>query len=65
MNIVSEEVSIPPKMYNSLIGAGGKLIRSITEECGGVSIKFPSADSNSDKVSLFKYSMFTIKIGHL
>uniref|UniRef100_A0A023FAG6 Putative vigilin n=2 Tax=Triatoma infestans TaxID=30076 RepID=A0A023FAG6_TRIIF len=52
MNIVSEEVSIPPKMYNSLIGAGGKLIRSITEECGGVSIKFPSADSNSDKVVL-------------
>ncbi|XP_014294647.1 vigilin [Halyomorpha halys] len=52
MNIVQEEVAIPPKMYNSLIGAGGKLIRSIEEECGGVSIKFPPQDSKSDKVTL-------------
>nr|BAN20317.1 high density lipoprotein binding protein [Riptortus pedestris] len=52
LNIVQEEVAIPPKMYNSLIGAGGKLIRSIEEECGGVSIKFPAPDSKSDKVTL-------------
>ncbi|KAF6209513.1 hypothetical protein GE061_015260 [Apolygus lucorum] len=51
-NVVTDDVSIPPKMYNSLIGAGGKLIRSITEDCGGVSIKFPSNESNSDKVVL-------------
>lgn len=49
-NIVSEEITIPPKFYNSLIGAKGKLIHSIMEDCGGVSIKFPSADSKSDKV---------------
>lgn len=49
-NIVSEEIQIPPKYYNSLIGAGGKLISSIMEDCGGVSIKFPSAESKSDKV---------------
>ncbi|XP_023947643.1 vigilin [Bicyclus anynana] len=49
-NIVTEEVTIAPKYYNSLIGAGGKLIHSIMEECGGVLIKFPSADSDSDKV---------------
>ncbi|CAK1581897.1 unnamed protein product [Parnassius mnemosyne] len=49
-NIVTEEVTIPPKYYNSLIGAGGKLIHSIMEECGGVLIKFPPADSDSDKV---------------
>nr|CAD7426159.1 unnamed protein product [Timema monikensis] len=51
-NIVTEEITIPPKFYNSLIGAGGKLIHSIMEECGGVAIKFPSADSNSDKVTV-------------
>lgn len=49
-NITTEEVTIPPKYYNSLIGAGGKLIHSIMEDCGGVSIKFPPADSASDKV---------------
>ncbi|XP_060810715.1 vigilin [Amyelois transitella] len=49
-NIVTEEVTIPPKYYNSLIGAGGKLIHSIMEDCGGVLIKFPAADSESDKV---------------
>ncbi|XP_045445479.1 vigilin [Melitaea cinxia] len=49
-NIVTEEVTIAPKYYNSLIGAGGKLIHSIMEECGGVLIKFPPADSESDKV---------------
>lgn len=49
-NIVSDEVTIPPKYYNSLIGAGGKLIHAIMEECGGVIIKFPAADSDSDRV---------------
>uniref|UniRef100_V5I8A8 Vigilin n=1 Tax=Anoplophora glabripennis TaxID=217634 RepID=V5I8A8_ANOGL len=51
-NIVSEEITIPPKFYNSLIGAKGKLIHSIMEDCGGVAIKFPSADSKSDKVTI-------------
>jgi hypothetical protein len=41
---------IPPKFYNSLIGAGGKLIHAIMEDCGGVAIKFPQAESHSDKV---------------
>ncbi|KAG5895971.1 hypothetical protein JTB14_027971 [Gonioctena quinquepunctata] len=51
-NIVSEEITIPPKFYNSLIGAKGKLIHSIMEDCGGVAIKFPTADSKSDKVTI-------------
>lgn len=51
-DIISEEITIPPKYYNSLIGAGGKLISSIMEECGGVSIKFPSPESKSDKVTI-------------
>lgn len=50
--IISEEITIPPKYYNSIIGAGGKLISSIMEECGGVSIKFPSPESKSDKVTI-------------
>lgn len=49
-NISSDEITIDPKFYNSLIGAKGKLIHSIMEDCGGVTIKFPSTDSKSDKV---------------
>jgi len=49
-NIVSEEITIDPKFYNSLIGARGKLIHSIMTDCGNVSIKFPTAESKSDKV---------------
>lgn len=49
-NIVT--VTISPKFYNSLIGARGKLIHSIMEECGGVAIKFPSAESKSDQVTI-------------
>lgn len=48
--IVTDEVTIDPKFYNSLIGARGKLIHSIMDECGGVTIKFPSTESRSDKV---------------
>lgn len=51
-NIVTEEIVIPPKFYNSLIGAGGKLIHTIMEDCGGVAIKFPQAESRSDKVTV-------------
>ncbi|KAK6618489.1 hypothetical protein RUM43_013682 [Polyplax serrata] len=51
-NIVTEEITIPPKFYNSLIGPGGKLIHSISEECGGVQIKFPTSESKSDKVTI-------------
>lgn len=51
-NIITEEITIPPKYYNSIIGAGGKLISSIMEECGGVSIKFPTPESKIDKVTI-------------
>lgn len=52
-NIITEEVVIDPKFYNSLIGTGGKLIHSISDECGGVNIKFPTTESNNDKVSRY------------
>ncbi|KRT83784.1 K Homology domain containing protein, partial [Oryctes borbonicus] len=50
--IVTEEITIDPKFYNSLIGTKGKLIHSIMEDCGGVTIKFPVAESKSDKVTI-------------
>lgn len=52
INITEVEIIIPAKYHNSIIGQGGKLIRSISEECGGVYINFPSADKKSDKVSI-------------
>jgi len=58
-NIVTEEITIPPKFYNSLIGTGGKLIHSIMEDCGGVTIKFPTAESKSDKVKKRKNLFFS------
>ncbi|XP_039602941.1 vigilin [Polypterus senegalus] len=51
-NIKEVEVSIPSKLHNSLIGAKGRLVRSIMEECGGVHIHFPSEGSGSDKVTI-------------
>lgn len=37
-NIVTEEVMIPAKFHNSLIGSGGRLINSIMEECGKLTV---------------------------
>lgn len=51
-NILVEEIDIPHKLHNAIIGAKGRLIRSIMEECGGVTIKFPAGGTNSDKVVL-------------
>merc|ERR1712018_851828 len=51
-NVVSVDVNIPSKIHNMMIGAGGKLIQSISDDCGGVAIKFPSAEANSDKVTV-------------
>jgi len=51
-NVVSIEVKIPAKIHNTIIGAGGKIIQSIMDDCGGVHIKFPEAKSGSDKVTV-------------
>ncbi|XP_009461078.1 PREDICTED: vigilin isoform X2 [Nipponia nippon] len=51
-NITEVEVSIPSKLHNSLIGAKGRFIRSIMEECGGVHIHFPTEGSGSDTVTI-------------
>lgn len=49
-NIKEVSIEIPHRFHNSIIGAGGRLIRAIMEECGGVIIRFPPEGSNSDKV---------------
>merc|ERR1719323_982938 len=51
-NITSQEVKIPAKIHNTMIGAGGKLIQSIMNDCGGVAIKFPEPNSGSDAVTV-------------
>lgn len=51
-NIVEVDIIIPAKFHNSMIGQRGRLIRSIMEDCGGVSIKFPPLDKKSDKVTI-------------
>ena len=43
-------VDIPHKLHNSIIGAKGRLIRSIMEECGDVIIRFPPEGTTQDKV---------------
>ena len=49
-DVVSVEIEIPSKIHNTMIGSGGKLIQSVMDDCGGVSIKFPPPESKSDKV---------------
>ena len=49
-NVTQIEVIIPHKHHNAVIGAKGRLIRSIMDDCGGVSIKFPPEGTNNDKV---------------
>merc|ERR1711981_53880 len=51
-DVVSLDLTIPAKIHNTIIGAGGKLIQSIMDDCGGVHIKFPDANSGSDKVNI-------------
>lgn len=43
---------IPSKYHNTLIGSGGKIVQSISEDCGGVQINFPDAKTKSDRVTL-------------
>jgi len=51
-NIVSKDIKIPQKLHTSMIGMGGKFIRSITSECGDVNIRFPTEGSNSDVITV-------------
>ncbi|KAK7093511.1 hypothetical protein V1264_007247 [Littorina saxatilis] len=51
-NVKEAIVEIPYRLHNSIIGAKGRLIRAIMEECGGVIIRFPPEGQTSDKVTI-------------
>lgn len=51
-NVVEIDVMIPNKYHNVLIGSRGKLVQSISEDCGGVHIKFPDSKTKSDRVTV-------------
>lgn len=51
-NIVTEELKISQKLHSSMIGPGGKLILSITAECGDVNIRFPQDNATSDIITI-------------
>lgn len=51
-NIKEISIDIPQRLHNSLIGAKGRFVRAISEECGGVNIRFPPEGTKSDKVTI-------------
>lgn len=51
-NITEVAVEIPSEFHSSMIGAKGRLMKSIMDECGSVIIRFPPEGSNSDKVTI-------------
>jgi len=51
-NIVTSQVTFPQKLHTAMIGAGGKLIKSIMAECGDVQIRFPTEGDGSDIITI-------------
>jgi len=51
-NITEVVVSIPSEFHSSMIGAKGRLMKSIMDECGNVIIRFPPEGSKSDTVTI-------------
>jgi predicted PilT family ATPase len=49
-SIVTEKIEIDIKHHANIIGKGGKVLRSIQTECGGVQITFPDAKKKSKEV---------------
>eukprot|EP00118_Oscarella_pearsei_P024630 m.306469 g.306469 ORF g.306469 m.306469 type:complete len:1252 (+) comp41271_c0_seq1:220-3975(+) len=50
-NIITEEIAIPSKLHQAVIGPKGRLVKAISDECGGVTIRFPTGkQAGSDKV---------------
>lgn len=49
---MTEELKISQKLHSSMIGPGGKLILSITAECGDVNIRFPQDNTTSDIITI-------------
>ena len=52
--VIKNVIQILQRIYYLIftLGAGGKLIQSISDDCGGVAIKFPPSEAQSDKVTI-------------
>lgn len=51
-SIETAEVTIAHKLHSRMLGGGGRMISEISNECGGVNIKFPDLKSASDRVKV-------------
>uniref|UniRef100_A0A1E1X8G5 Putative vigilin n=1 Tax=Amblyomma aureolatum TaxID=187763 RepID=A0A1E1X8G5_9ACAR len=51
-DVIEVHLMIPCHLHNAIIGAKGRLIHSIMEDCGRVQITFPQPESKSDRVTL-------------
>lgn len=51
-NITETTIDIPHSQHATLQGPKGQILRAVREECGGVLIRFPAANVQSDKVLL-------------
>merc|ERR1719462_545129 len=51
-NIETRTVSFPQKLHTTMIGPGGKLIKSIMAECGDVHIRFPAEGEENDVITI-------------
>ncbi|CAG0883419.1 unnamed protein product [Cyprideis torosa] len=51
-SIMTEDIIIPQKFHEQLIGRGYMVVRSIERDCGGVHIRFPMQGTKSDKVTI-------------
>lgn len=51
-SIVTSQVSFPQKLHTTMIGPGGKLIKSIMAECGDVHIRFPAEGEDNDVITI-------------
>ncbi|OQV12134.1 Vigilin [Hypsibius exemplaris] len=49
-NAVEVKVSIPNKLHTHLIGAKGRTIQGIIQECGNVNVQLPPPGSTSDEI---------------
>ena len=46
------KVTIPNKLHTHLIGAKGRTIQGIIQECGNVQVQMPSPGSTSDEITI-------------
>lgn len=51
-NSIEGEINIDPKYHKHFVARRGEVLNRISDECGGVTISFPRAGTDSDRVTL-------------